>query len=125
MTHQEIDPQWLHRRYVVERAPVRELEKELGCSNKPILKALHRRGWARPRAEWKGAAASYSAKHKRLRAARGPAPKHCSVCGSKDDPSVFRYEWANLTGNYDDVNDFVPMCMPCHRAYDASRRRDN
>jgi hypothetical protein len=34
---------------------------------------------------------------------------------------VYRYEWANLTGDYEDVRDFASMCVRCHRRYDAAR----
>jgi hypothetical protein len=33
-----------------------------------------------------------------------------------------RYEWANLTGRYDDVKDYARMCISCHRKYDKKRR---
>jgi hypothetical protein len=32
------------------------------------------------------------------------------------------YDWANLTGNYDDIWDFAPMCRLCHSHYDYARR---
>jgi hypothetical protein len=64
---------------------------------------------------WRGDSASYSAFHKRVVAARGPAD-HCSLnCNSGNT----RYEWANLTGHYEDVNDFAMMCRPCHFKYDG------
>lgn len=28
-----------------------------------------------------------------------------------------------MTGNYGDVWDYIRLCVPCHRAYDAGRRR--
>lgn len=65
---------------------------------------------------WKGAAAGSNAKHARVYRERGKAD-HC-VWGCHDD---FRYEWANLTGNYNDPADYAPMCVLCHRRYDGSR----
>jgi hypothetical protein len=32
-------------------------------------------------------------------------------------------EWANLTGNYADIDDYERMCVLCHRNFDAARRR--
>ena len=33
-----------------------------------------------------------------------------------------RFEWANLTGSYEDIDDYARMCCSCHRSYDAERR---
>ncbi len=77
-------------------------------------------GSANPR--WKGAAAGYNALHHRVEAARGK-PTVCNRCGT-DDPEA-RYEWANLTGRYNDVDDFERMCVPCHRRFDGARRNPN
>lgn len=68
---------------------------------------------------WAGDDAGYQALHLRVEAARGK-PAACSRCG-KDDPFC-RYEWANLTGRYEDVEDYERMCVSCHRRYDAARR---
>ena len=67
---------------------------------------------------WRGVEASYPSKHKRVRRHRGK-PDHCTRCGT-NDPAVY-YEWANLTGDYDDIWDYDPMCKPCHRAFDGER----
>ena len=67
---------------------------------------------------WRGDAAGYQAMHLRVVAARGKPPR-CEQCG-KSGPGY--YEWANLTGNYADVNDYRRMCKPCHRSYDDERR---
>jgi hypothetical protein len=31
-----------------------------------------------------------------------------------------RYEWANLTGNHDDPDDYAQMCSECHARYDGA-----
>lgn len=73
---------------------------------------------------WKGANASYKAFHARLKKRMGRAADYgCSVCGTKD--KTIRYEWANMTGNYTDMNDYKPMCVTCHRRYDKKRRDEN
>jgi len=68
---------------------------------------------------WKGDNATYAAFHYRVEKERGK-PHYCSVCGTMDKN---RYEWANLTGNYNDINDYARMCIPCHRKYDLIRRK--
>ena len=68
---------------------------------------------------WKGTKAGYTAKHLRVVKARG-RPVGCERCGYSDADA--RYEWANLSGEYDDVGDFARMCVQCHRIYDAMRR---
>jgi hypothetical protein len=65
---------------------------------------------------WRGTDASYGAKHTRVHRARGKAD-HCERCGKSDLDAT--YNWANLTGNYDDVWDYESMCVPCHAAYDG------
>lgn len=67
---------------------------------------------------WKGDEASYGAMHIRLYARFGRV-NECSVCGT-NDPSKW-YDWANLTGRYEDINDYQRMCRSCHRQYDKRR----
>lgn len=66
---------------------------------------------------WKGDDAGYQALHLRVAAERGK-PNLCSQCGATRG----RFEWANLTGNYADIEDYARMCVFCHRAFDAGRR---
>lgn len=54
---------------------------------------------------------SYSQQHLRVISAKGQ-PSSCTVCGTTD-PSK-NYDWANLTGNYDNINDYARMCRSCH-----------
>ncbi len=69
---------------------------------------------------WKGDNAGYCAFHRRLDVAKG-RPKLCEVCGTTA-PGKW-YDWANLTGAYDDPADFKRMCRSCHRGYDNARRK--
>jgi hypothetical protein len=72
---------------------------------------------------WKGDAALYGSFHQRVKYARGKAKNYiCSVCGTKN--KSLNYDWANLTGNYGDVNDYAPMCRPCHRKFDKRKVGD-
>jgi hypothetical protein len=67
---------------------------------------------------WSGDQPSYLAAHKRVYRARGKACK-CEHCGASDDQM---YHWANVSGNYADINDFIQLCVSCHRKFDASKR---
>lgn len=67
---------------------------------------------------WRGDAANYQALHLRVQAARGK-PSRCSACETTEG----KFEWANLTGKYADVSDYIRLCIPCHRRFDADRRR--
>jgi hypothetical protein len=66
-------------------------------------------------ARWKGDQAGYQALHLRVYAERG-RPFPCSVCGTT---TAKAYDWANLTGNYQAIEDFVPMCRSCHWKHDG------
>lgn len=103
----------------------------VGLSQRDVWKVMHRndipsriaakrnqRGTANHM--WKADEAGYQALHLRVERARGK-PARCERCGATDDARV--YEWANLTGHYDDINDFERMCRSCHRRYDNARRR--
>ena len=61
---------------------------------------------------------TYFALHIRVRVARGKADR-CLIYGCTDTGPFY---WANISGHYDDVMDFMPMCMTHHRQYDDDRR---
>ncbi len=112
-----------------------EVAKELGVSRKVIFNHMRKHGVkARVAAKrnqsgpinhmWKGDNASYKAFHVRLKHEKGKAKDHgCAVCGTKD-PSIW-YDWANLTGKFEDMDDYLPMCRSCHRKYDKKRRKQD
>lgn len=64
---------------------------------------------------WKGNKATYKAFHYRMNALKGK-PIVCEVCGTTNPQKT--YDWANLTGRYDDPNDYKRMCRSCHWKYD-------
>lgn len=67
---------------------------------------------------WVGNSATYATLHKRVEAKHGK-PKLCSICGCVDEK--VRYEWANITGDYFDIeNGYKRMCVSCHRSFDKS-----
>lgn len=111
-----------------------EIAAEMGVTQKVIWRHMKNHGIsARVAAKreqsgainhmWKGRDASYKAFHVRLKNKYGAAKDlGCSVCGRKDNDTS--YNWANLTGRYSDISDYAPMCLSCHRKYDAKRRRE-
>jgi hypothetical protein len=64
---------------------------------------------------WKGDLAGYAAMHLRVASVRG-TPSICEDCGTT---TAKRYEWANLTGHYEDVNDYRRLCVSCHKRFDG------
>jgi len=103
-----------------------EIAQTLGRSLR-FVQGLFRRNGITPRiaakrdqrgaknARWKGDAAGYPAMHLRLYATRG-RPFPCSVCGTT---TARAYDWANLTGKFSDLTDYVPMCRSCHAKHDG------
>jgi hypothetical protein len=85
--------------------------------NIPARKAAKRDQKGEKNSYWKGDNACYSAFHRRLEAAYG-RPKKCAVCKTTDKNII--YDWANLTGRYEDINDYKRMCRSCHRKHDKS-----
>jgi hypothetical protein len=65
---------------------------------------------------YKGNDAHYAALHLRVGAMRGKAD-HCEDCQKG------RYfEWANITGKYEDIMDYKQLCRSCHTNYDNARK---
>ncbi len=64
---------------------------------------------------WRGDCATYAALHLRVQTARG-TPSRCAACDSTDSP---RFEWANLTGDYANVHDYIRLCRSCHNKFDG------
>lgn len=109
-----------------------EIGVEIGVSQKVVFNVMRRHGIrARVAAKrdqrgpkngsWKGSTATYAALHKRVEVARG-MPAKCERCGASGPGRS--YDWANLTGRYDDVSDYERMCRSCHRRYDLHRSTD-
>ena len=120
----------LEEMYVGKMMTQAEIAAELGVSQKRIHTAMKKlkipqRNTAKRRQVgvlnhmWKGKGAGYQAKHLRIQTLRG-RPKKCEVCGT-DNPKKM-YDWANLTGNYDNPKDYARMCRSCHIKYDNARR---
>lgn len=67
---------------------------------------------------WRGSKASYSPLHKRVYKLKGKA-NSCDEIGCTKISK--RFEWANLTGNYEDINDYRSMCKSCHAKFDNAK----
>lgn len=61
----------------------------------------------------------YFRQHARVRVKKG-SPKFCEKCGENNP--LKRYEWANLAGDYDNPDDYMRMCILCHRGYDLAKK---
>lgn len=61
----------------------------------------------------------YTKLHYAVERERGK-PNLCDKCGTTE---AKRYDWANLTGDYNNTADYKRLCRACHAAHDAARRR--
>lgn len=122
----KIDDAELSRLYAAG-ATQEECSAALGVSRKAISNAMKRLGiaprkaakrdqWGSKNPMWKGPEANLVCKHKRLYRSLGQ-PMQCNECGTADPKKT--YDWANLTGNYDDPSDFKRMCRSCHAKFDG------
>ena len=83
--------------------------------------------------KWRGDAAEYTAVHYRLVTQRGrPTSHQCARCDNQGrewaydhtDPNEQRNRQGRDDGPYSlDLNRYLPLCVPCHRLLDNSRRR--
>jgi hypothetical protein len=118
----------LRRMYCDQNMSQIEIAKHFGVSLRKVQGDIRRAGIT-PRvaakrnqvgpanARWKGSDAGYQALHLRVASMRG-TPSRCEDCGVEESPTG--YEWANLTGNYDDVSDYRRLCRSCHRKFDRT-----
>lgn len=100
--------------YYDEGLTVAQVAQRLGAPKGTVNKAMLRNGMVlqtRSDYKFKGVEAGYSAKHCRVRAARG-RPQKCEACGTTEP--TLRYEWHNDSGNYDDIGAYQRLCKPCH-----------
>ena len=111
MTRQEV------QQAVGRGVKVENVMRRHGIRARPAVPRVPARGELN--AQWRGDNAGYQALHLRVEASRGK-PQKCELCDRTDSDT--RYEWANLTGIYTDINDYQRMCASCHRRFDADRR---
>lgn len=65
---------------------------------------------------WKGDEAGYAAFHARLRKKYGGASKCQNL--DCDKLNISRFEWASITENFKDENDYLQLCVRCHKRWD-------
>lgn len=118
--------------YLTKKMSVTQISKYFNCGRMTVARRLESlnviiRGPGGYRAQnrsnniqWKGEQVGYTAAHARVMKERGK-PTNCEECG-ENDPSL-KYEWASLSKNYTDVNDYKRMCVKCHRSFDSDRVR--
>lgn len=126
----DIGKRMLRYLYVIRRMTQAQIAKLLECSNTPVQKAMYAYGIPRRHAgcrlfgssnpQWKGDEAKYKALHLRVSSARG-RPKQCERCGARDPRKT--YDWANLTGNYANLQDYIRLCRSCHWKIDGKARK--
>lgn len=98
------------------------LAKKMGRTKQFICRQARELGLTnqkspRPYAEKEGSN-PYAKLHARVRSLRG-SPHKCEMCG--EDSIKKHYDWANLTGDYENPDDYKRMCRKCHREYDKNR----
>lgn len=59
---------------------------------------------------------NYKAAHAKVNRLRG-RPNKCEHCGTTDPNK--KYEWASLNKNYSDPNDYIRLCVTCHKKLDG------
>ena len=67
---------------------------------------------------WKGDdATDITTFHKRVEKKFGK-PRKCECCGNT---KAKQYDWANMTGKYEDIEDYKRLCKSCHIRYDKTK----
>ncbi len=126
-----LDPDLIKLMYYRAFMSQGEIAKRLGVTQKVISQLMKRNGIkartphkrfqkGSQNSSWKGEEIGYKGAHDRVRLKRG-APKECLFCGATSDTTIL--EWANVNGRYHDPNDYIPLCVKCHRNYDLQRRK--
>ena len=74
--------------------------------------------FAKTNHNWKGDKVGYYGLHNWVRRQLG-SPNKCEHCGV-DNLRPRQYHWANKSRTYlRDVNDWLRLCVKCHKAYDS------
>lgn len=81
--------------------------------------AQKRNQFAENNDSWRGDEAGYQALHARLYRTKGQ-PNRCEWCGECSPNKT--YDWANLSGNYADIDDYVRLCRSCHWKLDKKHK---
>jgi hypothetical protein len=79
-------------------------------------KCQHSARFGKSNPNWSGDKVKYFGLHKWVLFNKGKANK-CEMCGE-----IVNIQWANKSHNYKrDLDDWIALCIPCHRAYDKGR----
>lgn len=112
-------------KYCSRKCWVREAVKNLGKrftgrKHKPeTIAKMKKAQIGRKHWHWVGAKVNYQSLHAWIERHKGK-PKKCEHCGTTSKKA--KYDWANKSGKYKrDLNDFIRLCKPCHRKFDAKR----
>jgi len=97
--------------YKISQPQICRIMKKLGIKSRVAKK---RNQYGSNNDSWKGNKASYAALHYRVEKVRGK-PSKCSMCETE---KAKRYEWANMTGRYEYVYDYIRLCKSCHSKFD-------
>jgi len=76
---------------------------------------------------WKGDDVSYGGLHMWVSNQLGN-PSKCSKCGKREDETKKHriIQWANISQKYKrDVNDWIALCIKCHREKDKPKKGHN
>lgn len=99
-------------------ASLREIAAACEISHTQVRNIVHGLKTGTSGARFPGSDELYRRLHQRVARLRG-RPQRCERCGREGPGTV--YDWANLTGLYEDVDDYERMCRRCHKAYDRQR----
>ena len=119
----------IYEDYITRGMLQRDIAAKYDTTQQYVSRALRNFGiQARPRnswalhdqtgennSQWKGPSALYSTLHSRLRRHYGKA-NHCDLCGAADSNNC--YDWANISGDFDNQSDYIQACRSCHRKLD-------
>jgi hypothetical protein len=68
---------------------------------------------------WSGDSVSYGGAHDRVRDNRG-TPRLCSMCSTT---TAKFFDWANVSGEYHNIHDYIRLCRSCHSKFDVYKYR--
>ena len=121
----DIEFEKLHHMYVTCGLSEREIGTWFDIESYVVKREMGRLGIPRREIEyptgpqnhaWRGDDCTYGGFHTRVRNLPG-RPSECEYCGTSDPDAC--YDWANLTGNYADIFDYVRLCRRCHKRQHA------
>lgn len=123
-----LDPVIVSKMYWESNMSQNEVAESLGVTQKSVWSCMKRNNIptrvAAKRDQrgannhmWRGEKASYKALHLRIGNERGK-PSGCEHCGTTEEGKS--YDWANLSGDYANTNDYVRLCRSCHRKMDKA-----